>query len=90
MDQFANVWLSRYPSPNRCIHDNGGKFIGHEFQDLLASNSIKPVPTTVKNPQSNAMCECMHQTVANVLRCVMNAKHLTPQQQAKQIMDNVF
>ena len=30
-DQFANVWLSKYPSPNRCIHDNGGKFIGHEF-----------------------------------------------------------
>jgi len=34
-EQFANVWLARYPSPNRCIHDNGGEFIGHEFQTLL-------------------------------------------------------
>ena len=90
VDQFANLWLSRYPSPNRCVHDNGGEFIGHKFQDLLAANSIKPVPTTVKNPQSNAMCERMHQTVANVLRCVMRTKDLTPQQQAKQIMDNAL
>ena len=50
LDQFSNVWLSRYPSPNRCIHDKGGEFIGHKFQDLLAANAIKPVPTTVKNP----------------------------------------
>ena len=89
-DQFANLWLSRYPSPNRYVHDNGGEFIGHEFQDLLAANSIKPVPTTVKNPQSNAMCERMHQTVANVLRCVMRTKDLTLQQQAKQITDNAL
>ena len=33
--QFANVWLSRYPRPNKCIHDNGGEFIGWEFQQLL-------------------------------------------------------
>ena len=32
----------------------------------------------------------MQQTVANVLRCVMNTKHLTPQQQAEQIMDNAL
>ena len=32
----------------------------------------------------------MHQTVANVLLCVMNTKHLTPQQHAKQIMDNAL
>ena len=89
-DQFANVWLSRYPSPNRCIHDNGGEFIGHEFRALLDQNAIKAVPTTVKNPQSNAMCERMHQTVANVLRILMRTKNLTPQQQAEQIMDNAL
>ena len=89
-DQFANVWLSRYPSSNCCIHDNGGEFIGHKFQDLLAANAIKPVPTTVKNPKLNAMCERIHQTVANALQCVMNTKHLTSQQQAKQIMDNAL
>ena len=33
--QFSNVWLARYPWPERCIHDNGGEFVGHEFQQLL-------------------------------------------------------
>ena len=77
------MWLSRYPSPNRCIHDNGGEFCGGPLLNTLTANAIKSVPTTVKNPQSNAICERMHQTVANVLRCVMRTKELTPQQQAE-------
>ena len=34
-NQFENCWLARYPRPNRCIHDNGGEFIGWQFQELL-------------------------------------------------------
>ena len=49
-DQFVNLWLSRYPKPNRCISDNGGEFIGHEFQALLANAGITHVKTTAKNP----------------------------------------
>ena len=30
-EQFAICWLSRYPRPNRCVHDNGTEFLGHEF-----------------------------------------------------------
>ena len=65
---FANTWVARYPRPLRCIHDNGGKFLGAAFQQVLAVNGIKDVPTTVKNPQSNAICERMHQTAGNILR----------------------
>ena len=64
--------------------------MGREFLNMLTVNSIKSVPTTVKNPQSNVMCERMHQTVANALGCVMRTKETTPQQQAKQIMDNAL
>jgi len=28
---FENEWLSRYPRPARCIHDNGGEFTGWPF-----------------------------------------------------------
>jgi hypothetical protein len=28
---FENNWLSRCPRPMRCIHDNGGKFVGANF-----------------------------------------------------------
>ena len=58
--KYAQVCLSRYPLPARCIHDNGGEFIGPEFQYLLQGCRIKDVPTTSKNPQANAICEHMH------------------------------
>ena len=62
----------------------------NEFQTLLNQNTIKPMSTTVKNPQSNGMCERMHQTVGNALRIIMRTKNLTPQQQVEQITDNVL
>ena len=51
-DQFRNYWLSQYPKPNKCIHDNGGKLIDRAFLDLLRSAGIQSRPTTVKNMQS--------------------------------------
>ena len=35
-NKFEQSWLSRYPWPERCIHDNGGEFVGFEFQQLLS------------------------------------------------------
>ena len=69
--KFEQSWLARYPWPKRCIHDNGGEFNGHEFQELLELCQIKDVPTTSKNPQANAICERMHQTVGNILRTLL-------------------
>ena len=69
--QFANTWLSRYPWPVQVIHDNGGKFIGHEFQDMLRQFGITAKPTTVKNPQSNAIVEQLHKTMTDILRVMM-------------------
>jgi transposase InsO family protein len=88
--QFENCWLSRYPRPNRCIHDNGGEFIGMKFQELLQQAGIIDVPTTSYNPQANAICERMHQTVGNVLRTLV---HLNPPEngnQARQLVENAL
>ena len=60
--KYAQCWLSRYPWPQRCVHDPGGEFTGPEFQTLLENCHIKDVCTSAKNPQSNAVCERMHQT----------------------------
>ena len=65
--QFENEWLSPYPKPDRVIFDQGGEFIGAEFQGMLITNGIKPVPTTAKNPQANVVCERMHRTVGDIL-----------------------
>jgi hypothetical protein len=65
---FDSEWLCRYPRPARVIFDNGSEFMGQEFQELLESYGIKPVPTTVKNPRSNGVIERVHLTMGDMLR----------------------
>ncbi len=89
-DKFTQSWLCRYPRPVRCLHDKGGEYIGQNFQWLLEILSIKDVYLSSKNPQSNAICERMHQTVTNVLRTLV---HTNPPQnvtQARDIIDNAL
>ena len=57
---FKDNWLSCYPDPLRCLHNNGNEFLGPTFTLMLQKNMIKSVPTTVKNPQSNAIVERIH------------------------------
>ena len=38
---------------------------------MLTATSIKDAPTTSRNPQANAICERMHQTVGNILRTLL-------------------
>jgi hypothetical protein len=70
---FENTWLSGCPRRMRCIHGDGGEFSGADFQRALELNGVKGAPTSVKNPRSNATCERMHQTAANVLRTLLHA-----------------
>jgi hypothetical protein len=52
----------------RVIFNNGSEFVGQEFQELLESYGIKPVPTTAKNPKSNGVIEGVHLTMGDMLR----------------------
>ena len=45
-----------------------------EFQTLLENCHIRDVCTSAKNPQSNAVCKRMHQTVGNVLRTLLHGE----------------
>ena len=74
---FENHWLSHYPRPSRCVDDNGGEFIGVPFLHMLKVNGIKDVTTTIKNPQANAICERLHQTISSNLRAILH--HHPPQ-----------
>ena len=68
----------------------GGEFIGGPFQELLAGFSVKDAQSTSKNPQSNSICERMHQTVVNVLRTFLYSNPPKNMTQAKDIMDNAL
>ena len=88
--QFANTWLSRYPWPVQVIHDNGGKFIRHEFQDMLRQFGITAKPTTVKNPQSNAIVEQLHKTMADILRVMMHVSPPNNEEETTNMIDNTL
>ena len=71
--RFHNTWLARYPQPEHVIRDNGGEFTGQECKGILYNLGIKQSGTTVKNPQSNAICERMHQSTATILKMTIKA-----------------
>jgi hypothetical protein len=52
----------------------GGENVGIEFQTILQDFHIRDVCTSAKNPQSNASCKRMHQTVENVLRTLLHSE----------------
>ena len=64
--------------------------MGHEFRSLLNQCGIKSKATTIKNPQSNAICERMHQTVGNVLRVLLYSNPPKNMTQARDIMDDAL
>jgi hypothetical protein len=76
--------------PVQCLHDKGGEFIGQNFQWLLEIFSFKDVCWTSKNPQSNAICERMHQTVTNVLRTLVHTNPPQIMTQARDIIDDAL
>ena len=64
--------------------------MGPEFQRILYLNGIKDVCTTTKNPQANAICKRMHQTVGNILRTYLYTQPLHNQAQAQNIIDSAL
>jgi hypothetical protein len=69
--QISNLvyktWFSRYPRCRYLIYDNGSEFKLH-FRALCDSYGIKRKPTSVKNPQANAILERIHAVVMTMLR----------------------
>jgi hypothetical protein len=69
--QISNLvyktWFSRYLCYQYIIYNNGSEFKLH-FQSLCNTYGIKHKPTSVKNPQGNAILEHIHAVLRNMLR----------------------
>ena len=61
------IWFSRYPRCQKIIYDNGSEF-KLNFETLCDSYGLKRKPTSIKNPQANAILERMHQVIMTMLR----------------------
>ena len=49
-NKLRQCWISRYPPPQRIVHDDGGKFTGHEFKHMCrAFGGLKAPQSTAKN-----------------------------------------
>ena len=57
---------------------------------MLRANGIKDVTTTVKNPQANAICERLHQSISNTLRTMLHTYPPNTIDQTNDIMDTCF
>ncbi len=73
------TWLNRYPRYCYIIYNNGSEF-KLNFEYLCITHGIKSNPTMVKNPQANAILQCLHQVLAQMLRTAEldNSKTVTP------------
>jgi hypothetical protein len=60
------MWLSRNPRCRFIVYDNGSEF-KLNFEYLCETYGIKHKPTTIKNPQANAILERLHQVLAQML-----------------------
>jgi hypothetical protein len=67
--QISNIvyktWFSRYPRCQYIIYNNGSKFKLH-FRSLCNTYGVKRKPTSVKNPQANAILERIHAVLGNM------------------------
>ncbi len=71
--------MSRYPRCCYIIYNNGSEF-KLNFEYLYETYGIKRKPTTIKNPQANAILEHLHQVLGQML-CTSKldmAKTITP------------
>jgi len=82
--------MARHPWPKRGVHDNGGEFVGWEFQQFLDKCNVKDVTTASQNLQANSICERMHQSVRNILRTLLHGDPPENVSKANNMVDEVL
>ena len=87
---FHNNWLSRYPRPEKCVHDRGPEFVGHDFQFPLMDAGIRPALSSARNPMSNGVIERVHQTIGQLLRTMIQLSPPTNAQEADHLIDPIL
>ena len=67
-DITEKTWFTRYPLPQRIEFYRATKFMA-EFAKMCHNDyGLKRKPITTRNPQSNAIIKCIHQTIGNIIR----------------------
>jgi transposase InsO family protein len=68
--KFENTWLARYPKPANVIHDQGGEFLGFQFQRRLQLHNIRSRPTTAKTRKQTRFVNACTMQWATLFACL--------------------
>ena len=85
-----DAWLSRYPKPVRVVFDQGTEYRNIDFESHLLNLGIKPVPTSVKNPQANGILERVHDVMKTSMRTELHSNPPEDLYQAHALIDRVL
>ena len=88
MRVFEHTWLSRYSKPLKVISDRGPEFLGPEFPQNLLEAGIQHKPISALNPQSNGIIERVHQTMAQILRILIEKNRPRNQEERERLIDD--
>jgi hypothetical protein len=70
-DKLRQYWLSRYPHPQRIVHDGRGEFVGHKFKEFCRTFG------DIGDPQSTAKTCSQIQFVNECIRQLKRAQSFT-------------
>ena len=87
---FRNQWLSRYPRPERAVHDNGTEFTGHQFEFLLADAGISKSRITPHTPTANSIIESVHKAIGQIIRTLIHANPPTTKEQVDAVVEKAL
>ena len=88
--------MNQFWSGNECERSHTrtttttGSKMGYRLQQHLCHYNIHSKVSTMKNPQSNAVAECLHQTVTNILHSTLYANPPDNQLEAELLVDTAL
>ncbi len=71
---IVTQWIAHNGIPMRIHSDNTPEFRGHVITQLKEMLSIKGTFSMPCRRQSNGLCECLYQTIENIIKCTVREK----------------
>lgn len=68
MKAIKEIWLSKYPYPQKCFTDNGRQFISYNFEKFLQDHGIEHILTASNDPTGNSIVERANKEIGVALR----------------------
>ncbi len=76
-DCIINPWIAHHGTLIRIHSYNAPEIRGHVITQLKKMLSMKGTFTTPYRPQMNGLCECMYQTIENIIKCTVREERST-------------